>query len=192
MRWRPMAVADLDAAERIADAVHPDYPEDHAVFAERLRLFPRGCSILGDPPAGYAIAHPWIIGQPVQLNSLLGALPAEPDTLFLHDIALLPSVRGKGDAVAGVAMMEAVASGLRLPTMSLVAVGRALSFWRARGFVAVEGVDVGSYGVGACYMVRGVTIPDVPVAAAMFRAEGGEFTETSATSAAYSSSAPSA
>ena len=154
MRWRAMAAADLEAAEGIADAVHPDYPEDHGVFAERLRLFCRGCLILDDPPAGYAIAHPWTLGTPVRLNSLLVALPAEPDTLFVHDIALLPEVRGRGDAVAGVEVLTAVAADLRLPTLSLVAVGRALSFWLARGFVAVEGVDVGSYGVGACYMVR--------------------------------------
>ena len=56
--------------------------------------------------------------------------------------------------MAGVEVLTAVAADLRLPTLSLVAVGRALSFWLARGFVAVEGVDVGSYGVGACYMVR--------------------------------------
>ena len=154
MRWRAMQAADLDAAERIADVVHPDYPEDPAVFAERLRLFPRGCLILDDPPSGYTIAHPWRLGSPVKLNSLLGALPAEPDTLFLHDIALLPAERGRGDAVHGVAALEAVAADLGLPTMSLVAVGRALSFWLARGFVAIAGPDVGSYGAGAKYMTR--------------------------------------
>jgi hypothetical protein len=149
-----MAAADLDAAERIADVIHPDYPEDRAVFAERLCLFPQGCLILDDPPSGYAIAHPWRFGDPVRLNSLLGALPAEPDTLFLHDIALLPDVRGRGDAVSGVDALKTIATELQLPTMSLVAVGRALSFWLARGFVAAEGPDVGSYGTGACYMVR--------------------------------------
>jgi len=154
MRWRAMTAADLDAAERIADGVHPDYPEDHAVFAERLRLFPRGCLILNDPPVGYAIAHPWSLDAPVRLNSLLGALPDAPNTLFLHDIALMPDARGRGDAAVGVAALEAVAADLRLPTMSLVAVGRAQSFWLARGFVAAEGGDVGSYGASACYMVK--------------------------------------
>lgn len=100
-RWRAMAAADLAAAERIAARVHPDYPEDAAVFAERLSLFPEGCLVLVSPSGelgGYVIAHPWRLGQPPALNSLLGALPAAADTLYIHDIALLPERRGGGAA----------------------------------------------------------------------------------------------
>ena len=77
-RWRAMEAADLAAVERVAAHVHPDYPEDEAVFAERLSLCPEGCLVLARPlgdPCGYVVAHPWRLGQPPALNSLLGALP---------------------------------------------------------------------------------------------------------------------
>jgi len=41
-----MTEADLPAALAIAEVVHPNYPEDPAVFTERLALYPRGCLVL--------------------------------------------------------------------------------------------------------------------------------------------------
>jgi len=41
-----MTSADLPALLAIADIVHPTYPEDAAVFQERLALFPAGCLVL--------------------------------------------------------------------------------------------------------------------------------------------------
>ena len=43
--WRPMRAANLAAVERIAEIVHPAYPESEEVPAERLTLFPAGCLI---------------------------------------------------------------------------------------------------------------------------------------------------
>jgi len=48
--WRPMTPADLPALLAIADIVHPSYPEDAAVFEERLALFPAGCLVLESHP----------------------------------------------------------------------------------------------------------------------------------------------
>ena len=48
MRWRPMVEGDVAAMIAVADAVHPAYPEDAAVFAERLHLFPKGGAVLAD------------------------------------------------------------------------------------------------------------------------------------------------
>jgi ribosomal protein S18 acetylase RimI-like enzyme len=48
--WRPMKTADLPALLAIADVVHPAYPEDAAVFEERLTLFPSGCWVLEHHP----------------------------------------------------------------------------------------------------------------------------------------------
>lgn len=95
MRWRPMVGADLDRVVDVAERVHPDHPEDEAVFEERLALFAAGCAVLSDDHRilGYRIAHPWMLDEPPDLNSLLARLPATPDTLFLHDLALLPEAR---------------------------------------------------------------------------------------------------
>ncbi|MHA8048739.1 GNAT family N-acetyltransferase [Roseomonas mucosa] len=160
-RWRAMAAADLAAAERIAARVHPDYPEDAAVFAERLSLFPEGCLVLVSPSGelgGYVIAHPWRLGQPPALNSLLGALPAAADTLYIHDIAQLPARRGGGAAGRALERLEAVARGRGLPGLSLVAVGGSPAFWLRQGFrvradEALRG-KLRSYGGAAGYMVK--------------------------------------
>ena len=45
-----MTPADLPALLGIADVVHPTYPEDRAVFEERLVLFPAGCLVLERHP----------------------------------------------------------------------------------------------------------------------------------------------
>ncbi len=44
--WRRMTRSDLAKVERIGETVHPDYPEDAAVIAERLQLYPAGCFVL--------------------------------------------------------------------------------------------------------------------------------------------------
>ena len=97
--WRPMMAADLAAVERIAEIVHPAYPESEEVPAERLALFPAGCLIaegaLGEV-LGYAVSHPGRLGRPPALDSRLGELPSDADCLYLHDVALLPEARGLG------------------------------------------------------------------------------------------------
>ncbi|SUE44585.1 GNAT family N-acetyltransferase [Roseomonas gilardii] len=164
-RWRAMEAADLAAVGRVAAHVHPDYPEDEAVFAERLSLCPEGCLVLarplGDPlgdPCGYVVAHPWRLGQPPALNSLIGALPAAADTLYVHDIALLPACRGGGAAGRVLERLEKLARRQGLPSLSLVAVGGSPGFWLRRGFRerADEALreKLRSYGDAARYMVK--------------------------------------
>ena len=46
--WRAMTPADLADVMTIAAKVHQAYPEEEAVFAERLLLSPSGCLCLGD------------------------------------------------------------------------------------------------------------------------------------------------
>lgn len=138
-----MREADLPAVNRIAEAVHPGYPEDPAVFAERLALFPEGCRILagrGGAVLGYAISHPWRAARPPALNTLLGAIPADAGTYYIHDVALLPEARGTG--AAGRLMRDLRAVARRWPGgalgLSLVAVNGSEGFWRRQGLVAFE------------------------------------------------------
>ena len=74
-RWRVMTAGDLPLVERIAEVVHPDYPESGDVPAERLSLFPAGCLIAENGQGdvlGYAVSHPGRLGRPPALDSLLG------------------------------------------------------------------------------------------------------------------------
>lgn len=154
-----MRPEDLPAVEEVAAQVHPDYPEDPAVFIERLRLHPQGCRTLwlAGRPSGYLISHPWRLAAPPKLNTPLGALPAHPDAYYLHDLALLPAVRGGGHAAAAVAWVEAHARALGLDRVALVSLADAVRFWLRQGFDATEEPVPGilaSYDAGARFMVR--------------------------------------
>lgn len=163
MIWRAMVAGDLDAVLDAAAIIHPGYPEDRAVFAERLALWPEGCRILDadGTVGGYALTHPWRYGTPPKLDTLLGALPAEPDTYYLHDIALLARARGQGAARRLVDDLAALAARSGLPTLSLVAVNASRPIWEAQGFAVADDAapDLASYGGEAWFMVR--RLPDI-------------------------------
>lgn len=162
MTWRAMTAADLDAVLAAAAVIHPGYPEDRSVFAERLALWPEGCRVLaqGGDLAGYAITHPGVYGDPPKLDTLLGQLSRNADTYYFHDIALMPGMRGRGAARVLVAGLAALAGRLGFATLSLVAVNGSRPIWEAQGFgVATDAApDLGSYGGDAWFMVR--RIPD--------------------------------
>lgn len=126
----------MDAVSAISDAVHGDYTEPRAVYAERRDLFPEGCFVLdrGQGVAGYLIAHPWRRGGPPPLGVLMGPLPDAPDCLYLHDLALLPEMRGAGAGAAAVRMVLDIAAGREV---SLMAVNGAETFWALQGFAPV-------------------------------------------------------
>lgn len=158
--WRRMARADLVSVERIGDLVHPTYPEDATVIAERLQLYPSGCLVLecGSASQGYAVSHPWLFGRPPGLNTPLQDLPARPDTFYIHDVALMPELRRGhfGTTVVQLLVHQARLDGL--DNMSLVAVGRSFDFWRKNGFQAIERQELraalSTYGEGATFMAR--------------------------------------
>jgi GNAT superfamily N-acetyltransferase len=154
-----MAPADLALVEPLGNAIHQDHPERPEIFAERLALCPEGCHVLVSPSGelgGYVISHPWTLGSPPPLDTLLGALPARPDTWYIHDLALHPRVRGSGAASVIVAHLVTLAAASALPVLSLIAVGRSPAFWTRQGFApaALGAGKIESYGPGAAFMVR--------------------------------------
>ena len=155
-----MSQADLPAALAIADIVHPRYPEDPAIFAERLALYPAGCLVLmqGEDRIGYIVSHPWTYGAPPALNSLLGALPLPPTTYYIHDIALLPRARGTGAARTVIAWLVDRAEASGLPNLSLIAVNDSVAFWQLHGFAETSDSALDkklrSYDDSARFMVR--------------------------------------
>ena len=158
--WRAMTPMDLPAVLAIADAVHPDFPEDAAIFAERLALHPAGCRVLDRDGAilAYVLSHPWAAESCPPLNRLLGALPDPAGSYYIHDLALLPAARGSGAAPAIVAALAEHAAGLGLASMGLVAVNGSASFWRRQGFAEAEvpalSSKLASYGPDARFMLR--------------------------------------
>ncbi|MFT8418282.1 MAG: GNAT family N-acetyltransferase [Acetobacter sp.] len=134
--WRLMAPDDLGHVTALAATVHPDYPEETPVFAERQRLAPTGCLSLmaGGQLCGYLISHPWrgLLSPP--LNTLLGTLPTPADRWYIHDLALAPHMRGKGHAQAAIALAENAARTAGLGTLTLTSTRHALQFWARQGF----------------------------------------------------------
>ena len=160
IHWRSLTTFDIPAVEAIAAEVHPGFPEDTAVFVERLRLYPEGARLLeiGGAPAGYVFSHPWRFRQLPALNSLLGAIPPDAGTYYLHDLALLPSARGTGAAGRVVTDLIGHATRAGYPTMSLVAVNGSIPFWQKHGFIIAETGELAdklaSYEDAARFMVR--------------------------------------
>ncbi len=154
--WQPLTAADGAAVLALAELAHPDLPERIDIVTERVRLFPAGCLKLvhASRLVAYGIAHPWRLGTAPKLDTLLGALPREPDCLHLHDVVVAPAARGRGAAARYFAAMEAVARACRLPALALVSVYGTNRLWARSGFVERAGPDLGGYGPTARYMVR--------------------------------------
>lgn len=135
-----MRPEDLPAVLDIAARVHPAYPEGEAVFTERLALCPAGCLVLdsGTGPEAYVLSHPWRIAAPPALNCALGALPTRPDCWYLHDIALLPHLRGQGAARAALAILAERAAQAGLSRIALIATGSAGTYWLRAGFTPID------------------------------------------------------
>lgn len=156
--WLPLTDGDMDGVCAVAARLHPGLPERAEVLAEKLRLFPAGCRKLaaGGRLAGYGLAHPWTLGSAPKLDAFLGALPAAPDCLYLHDVAILPEARGRGAAGAYVEYLGRVAGELGLRRLALVSVYGTAPLWTRFGFAPVSaGVPpLASYGPSAVYMVK--------------------------------------
>jgi ribosomal protein S18 acetylase RimI-like enzyme len=158
--WRAMSGYDLNAVSTIAAKVHPGFFESDEVLAEKHTLYRNGCYILevAEKPAGYVLSHPWTRRSLPVLNTPLGALPENPDTFYIHDLALLPVTRGVGAAGKIVAALTKHAEAMGFATMSLVAVNGSLPFWEKQGFAIEERPELveklAAYEDAARYMVK--------------------------------------
>jgi ribosomal protein S18 acetylase RimI-like enzyme len=158
--WRAMTGYDFGAVFAIASRVHPGFFEAEAVLAEKFALYANGCYLLeiGERPAGYVLSHPWTLGSLPALDTLLGTLPEDADTYYIHDLALLPLTRGVGAAGKIVDGLTKHARVMNYPTMSLVAVNGSIPFWEKQGFVIEERPELAeklaAYDQAARYMVK--------------------------------------
>lgn len=155
MRWRAMTAGDLPAVAEISATVHGRYAESEAVYAERLALWSKGCFVWrqGEAIAGLLVAHPWHRATSPELGALLGSIPPDADSFYLHDIALLPETRGRGAGSAATAMVIECAREAGFRDVTLIAVNGAETYWAAQGFTIVE---AGGYGPGTYRMRRAI------------------------------------
>lgn len=158
--WRAMTGYDLDAVFAIANQVHPGFFEKAEVLAEKFALYRNGCYLLelGEKPAGYVLSHPWRSGDLPALDMLLGAIPADADSYYIHDLALLPVTRGVGAAGQIAAALTKHAQAMNYRNMSLVAVNGSHGFWEKQGFAIADvpglAAKLSGYEAEARYMVK--------------------------------------
>ena len=158
--WRNTELDDLPIIKRIGDEIHVDLPERLEVLVEKFRLFPDGCSVLskGGAILGYAISHPWRLYAIPPYDTLLGKLPQSPDCMFIHDVVVLPAVRGLGATGELLQKISDAASDLAISTLALVSVHETYPFWTRHGFTVMADLRVHetlkSYGPSARYMIR--------------------------------------
>lgn len=159
---RLMRPNDIPALESIALACYPaDFFESTRAFQSKLEQSASSCFVAckRTQVVGYLIAMPALLSSPPLLNTETKTLPADPDTLYLHDLALMPDCRGTGIGAALVAAFFAEQMAFQLPNAALVAIQNSAPYWRRYGFAPAEttidlGDKIASYGRDASYMVK--------------------------------------
>ncbi len=138
--------------------------EDAEVFARRLAS-PAQCSLVVEVQGqvgAYLAAYASVRGKvtPLQGDFEAVAAPGVPDTLYLHDLAVLPQHAGRGLARALLTPLGAQAAARGLRHAALVSVQGSQGYWQRRGYAAHALADarqrqrLRSYGAGAVYMLR--------------------------------------
>jgi GNAT superfamily N-acetyltransferase len=155
-----MQEADLQAVLAVQAACYPPpMQEPGAVVLARLRAAPATTLVAIDAGGvcAYVFAYPSRLGCITALHDGFAPAP-DPDTLYLHDLAVHPRAHGQGlgRRLAQALFDTARRDGLRHG--ALVAVLDARAFWEGLGFapaVAEEGGEVlASYPGQALYMTR--------------------------------------
>ena len=164
MNWRPAIPGDIPDINRIEARVHTFAPERPEVWLERMTLFGEGVLMLADGAQsfGYGACYPWLVREVPALDTLLGQLPAAPDCLFIHDVALVPEVRGRGFGAAFVAHAAHLAQARGLSHLALVSVYGTTDVWGRCGFALADARSeqkMAIYGDTARYMVAALAAP---------------------------------
>ena len=137
--------------------------EGEAVFARRLAS-PANCSLVLEHAGqvlAYLAAYHSVQGKVTPLHGDFETpVGTAPDTLYLHDMAVLPHLAGQGlpQRLLQPLWEQATARGLR--QSALVSVQGSEGYWQRQGYVAQplhqpeQQQRLASYGEGAVYMAR--------------------------------------
>ena len=162
LKVRPMAVADLDAVLRIQAACYTAIePESRESLQAKLQAAPDTCfvAVADQQPVAYAIAVPVAFPELPVLDQPHCDPPPHADALYLHDVAVSPTLRGSGAAGALVRRVMDAARHGQWRQMCLIAIQGSSSYWARHGFREVApremAAKLASYGADARFMWRG-------------------------------------
>ena len=159
---RPLALSDLTDLLAVQLACYGEgFVESGDVFARRLAS-PANCSLVlerGGQVCAYLAAYRSVRGKVTPLHGDFEPV-AQPDTLYLHDMAVLPSHAGQGLAGELLQPLWAQAASQGLQHSALVSVQGSQAYWERHGYGlqplvdVAQSVQLASYGEDAVYMVR--------------------------------------
>ena len=159
---RPMALADLPALLDIQRLCYGEgFLESAAILTQRLHS-PGKLSCVaarGGVVCAYLAAYRSRPGKVTPLNGGFDTV-AQPDTLYLHDLAVAPQAAGQGLAQRLVEHLWAQGRSEGLVVSALVSVQGSQVFWQRLGYGVQALADpaqqqnLASYGADACYMAK--------------------------------------
>lgn len=164
MSWhlRNLRVDDIPGLLEVQRACYgDDFIEDEAVFARRIASA-SNCSVVlqhDDGVCAYLAAYRSRVGQVTPLHGDFAAPEQAPDTLYLHDMAVLPAFAGQGLARMLVDMLWRMARAQGLAHSALVSVQGSQPYWERKGYAihvlddAQQRSSLATYGDGAVYML---------------------------------------
>jgi GNAT superfamily N-acetyltransferase len=149
----------LDTINKIAVQIHSTVQEKPEVFAEKINLFPAGCRALiyENRLVGYGISHLWNLNNIPPLNNFLEKLPENPTCVYIHDVVVLPEMRGQKATDRYIEYIKQLAKENSLKSLALVSLYGTDTFWIKFGFKIHLNKEIEnkllSYGETAKYMI---------------------------------------
>jgi ribosomal protein S18 acetylase RimI-like enzyme len=159
---RPMRHADLTSILEIQAMCYTELiPESEDSLKAKLSASPSTCYVACqlDSVIGYLISSPGLFESPPELDAATFSLPPNPDSLYLHDVAVAPHARRSGAGRALVEKFIVQSRDMNFRHASLIAVQNSKSYWQRYGFRPVRQTSalkakLSSYGDNVEYMER--------------------------------------
>lgn len=161
---RLMLEGDLDAVIRLQSTCYSrEFHEPKVAFASKLKAAPDSCWVIHGPDGllAYLVCLPIEGDQLPALHAPDWRKPANPDWLYLHDLAIHPDARGMGLASLMLSRATELAQTRKLASMGLIAVQDSVPFWRRYGFepvtcatIHISEEKLASFGKEATFMLR--------------------------------------
>lgn len=159
MIFRLLTRDDIPRLHRLeAESYLPTLHESDEAFIRLMELFPEGAIGCFDDQGlcGYAFGVPLKAGWTLELRTPLERIPDEPDTFYIHDVAIAERLRGRGVGRALARRLLDLARERGFIRCELVSVQGSAPFWERFGFRRVEDFEYAP-GAPSAKMVREIT-----------------------------------